>query len=108
MRGALSTVWFDRNKISPDSPEHRESIDGMCNTLGSIIQDEVNAGIPKHRMLIGMDLILPSCLLRVKIGTFIIDSIGALDLFKRICLFILHITSLELLAGVVLNFGQSG
>lgn len=78
MRGALSTVWFDRNKITPDCPEHRESIDGMCNTLGSIIQDEVNAGIPKHRMLIGMDLILTSCLLHVQIGTFIIGSFGAL------------------------------
>lgn len=58
MRGALSTVWFDRYKISRDCPEHLESIDTMCSTLGSIIQDELNAGIPKHRMLIGMGLIL--------------------------------------------------
>ncbi|XP_036931523.1 lysophospholipase-like protein 1 [Acanthopagrus latus] len=53
MRGALSTVWFDRYKISRDCPEHLESIDAMCSTLGSIIQDEVNAGIPKHRIIIG-------------------------------------------------------
>ncbi|KAK2910680.1 hypothetical protein Q8A73_008395 [Channa argus] len=53
MRGALSTVWFDRYKISQDCPEHLESIDAMCSTLNSIIQEEVNAGIPKHRMLIG-------------------------------------------------------
>ncbi|XP_042346080.1 lysophospholipase-like protein 1 [Plectropomus leopardus] len=53
MQGALSTVWFDRHKISRDCPEHKESIDSMCNTLGSIIQEEVNAGIPKHRMIIG-------------------------------------------------------
>ncbi|XP_062278926.1 lysophospholipase-like protein 1 [Scomber scombrus] len=53
MRGALSTVWFDRHKISRDCPEHLESIDAMCSTLGSIIQDEVNAGIPKHRIIIG-------------------------------------------------------
>ncbi|XP_073342366.1 lysophospholipase-like protein 1 isoform X1 [Pagrus major] len=53
MRGALSTVWFDRYKISQDCPEHLESIDAMCCTLGSIIQDEVNAGIPKHRIIIG-------------------------------------------------------
>ncbi|XP_029308501.1 lysophospholipase-like protein 1 [Cottoperca gobio] len=53
MRGAPSTVWFDRYKISRDCPEHTESIDDMCNTLGSIIQDEVNAGIPKHRIVIG-------------------------------------------------------
>ncbi|XP_071401880.1 lysophospholipase-like protein 1 isoform X1 [Centroberyx affinis] len=53
MRGALSTVWFDRHKISRDCPEHLESIDAMCSTLGSIIQDELNAGVPKHRMIIG-------------------------------------------------------
>uniref|UniRef100_A0A3P8VW02 palmitoyl-protein hydrolase n=1 Tax=Cynoglossus semilaevis TaxID=244447 RepID=A0A3P8VW02_CYNSE len=53
MRGAPSTVWFDRRRISPDSPEHLESIDSMCSTLGSIITDEVQAGIPKNRILIG-------------------------------------------------------
>ncbi|KAM3873573.1 lysophospholipase-like protein 1 [Diretmus argenteus] len=53
MQGMLSTVWFDRRKISRDCPEHLESIDAMCSTLGSIIQDEVNAGVPKHRMIIG-------------------------------------------------------
>lgn len=58
MREALSTVWFNRYKISWDCPEHLESIDVMCSTLGSIIQDEVNAGIPKHRMVIGMDLVM--------------------------------------------------
>ncbi|KAM9805710.1 lysophospholipase-like protein 1 [Syngnathus typhle] len=53
MNGALSTVWFDRYKISYESPENLQSIDAMCSTLGSIIQEEVNAGIPKHRMIIG-------------------------------------------------------
>uniref|UniRef100_A0A3Q2YUA8 palmitoyl-protein hydrolase n=1 Tax=Hippocampus comes TaxID=109280 RepID=A0A3Q2YUA8_HIPCM len=53
MHGALSTVWFDRYKISYDSAEHLQSIDAMCSTLGSIIQDEVIAGIPKHRIIIG-------------------------------------------------------
>uniref|UniRef100_UPI003AADEB80 lysophospholipase-like protein 1 isoform X2 n=1 Tax=Centroberyx gerrardi TaxID=166262 RepID=UPI003AADEB80 len=53
MRGALSTVWFDRHKISRDCPEHLESIDAMCSILGSVIQDELNVGVPKHRMIIG-------------------------------------------------------
>lgn len=65
MRGALSTVWFDRYKISRDCPEHLESIDSMCSSLGSIIQEEVNAGIPKHRVLIGMGLIVTLCVLHV-------------------------------------------
>ena len=66
MRGALSTVWFDRHKISRDCPEDRESIDDMCNSLGLIIQGEVNTGIPKHRIVIGMDVVFTSLLLHVK------------------------------------------
>lgn len=61
MRGAPSTVWFDRRRISPDSPEHLESIDSMCSTLGSIITDEVQAGIPKNRILIGMNFVVNIC-----------------------------------------------
>ncbi|XP_068188836.1 lysophospholipase-like protein 1 isoform X2 [Antennarius striatus] len=53
MKGAPSTVWFDRFKISQNCPEHMESIDAMCTTLGSVIEDEVNAGIPKKRIIIG-------------------------------------------------------
>ncbi|XP_029688236.1 lysophospholipase-like protein 1 [Takifugu rubripes] len=55
MRGALSTVWFDRYKISRDCPEHLESIDTMCSSLGAVIQEEVKAGIPTHRIIIGRD-----------------------------------------------------
>ncbi|XP_061529614.1 lysophospholipase-like protein 1 [Phycodurus eques] len=53
MYGALSNVWFDRYKISNNCPEHLQSIDAMCCALGAIIQDEVSAGIPKHRIIIG-------------------------------------------------------
>ncbi|CAN9514154.1 unnamed protein product [Ophioblennius macclurei] len=53
MRGAPSTVWFDRHKISQDCPEHLESINDMCDTLSCVIQDQLNAGIPKHRIVIG-------------------------------------------------------
>ncbi|XP_059921173.1 lysophospholipase-like protein 1 [Gadus macrocephalus] len=53
MRGALSTVWFDRHKISRDSPEHLESVNAVCGALGRVIEEEVKAGVPKHRMIIG-------------------------------------------------------
>ncbi|XP_031432435.1 lysophospholipase-like protein 1 [Clupea harengus] len=53
MQGALSNVWFDRHQISRDCSEHLESVDDMCSTLGSILHDEVQAGIPKHRIIIG-------------------------------------------------------
>ncbi len=54
MRGAQSNVWFDRHKIAQDCPEHMESIDSMCDHLSTIVQEEIRAGIPKHRMVIGM------------------------------------------------------
>ncbi|XP_036395610.1 lysophospholipase-like protein 1 [Megalops cyprinoides] len=53
MRGALSHVWFDRYKISRDCPEHLESIEDMCSLLNVVVQEEVRAGVPKHRMIIG-------------------------------------------------------
>ncbi|XP_030640634.1 lysophospholipase-like protein 1 [Chanos chanos] len=53
MHGTLSHVWFDRYKISNNCPEHLESIEAMCDSLGAVIQDEVRAGVPKNRMIIG-------------------------------------------------------
>ncbi|XP_028902957.1 lysophospholipase-like protein 1 isoform X1 [Ornithorhynchus anatinus] len=51
--GELSPVWFDRYKISIDSPEHLESINSMCQILTDLIDDEVKSGIKKNRILIG-------------------------------------------------------
>ncbi|KFP22601.1 Lysophospholipase-like 1, partial [Egretta garzetta] len=53
MKGAFSTVWFDRYKISIDCPEHMESIDSMCQRLTDLINDEIKNGIAKSRILIG-------------------------------------------------------
>ncbi|KAM6467611.1 lysophospholipase-like protein 1 [Liasis olivaceus] len=53
MRGSLSTVWFDRYKISNDCPEHTETIDVMCQALKDLIDDEVKNGIRKNRILLG-------------------------------------------------------
>jgi hypothetical protein len=53
MRGVLSNVWFNHYKISRDCLKHLESIDAMANSLGAVIQVEVRAGVPKHRMIIG-------------------------------------------------------
>ncbi|NWI09152.1 LYPL1 protein, partial [Crypturellus soui] len=53
MKGALSTVWFDRYKISNDCPEHTETIDSMCHGLTDLINDEIKSGITKNRILVG-------------------------------------------------------
>ncbi|XP_010214849.1 PREDICTED: lysophospholipase-like protein 1 [Tinamus guttatus] len=53
MKGALSTVWFDRYKISNDCPEHTETIDSMCHGLTDLINEEIKSGITKNRILVG-------------------------------------------------------
>ncbi|XP_028971723.1 lysophospholipase-like protein 1 isoform X3 [Esox lucius] len=54
MRGALSNVWFDRYKISQDCPENLESIDIMAASIGKVIEEEIRAGVPKNRIIIGI------------------------------------------------------
>ena len=77
MRGALSTVWFDRHKISRDSPEHLESVNAMCGALGRVIEEEVKAGVPKHRMIIGNQWI---CVVNTERC-----GIGLVQLFASLC-----------------------
>ncbi len=77
MRGAQSNVWFDRHKISQDCPEHLESIDSMCDDLSAIVQEEIRAGIPKHRMVIGMATGLSLSLLPIHLSlpTLLLSSV---------------------------------
>lgn len=79
MRGAQSNVWFDRHKISQDCPEHLESIDSMCDDLSAIVQEEIRAGIPKHRMVIGMatglSLSLSSPSIYLSLPTLLLSSV---------------------------------
>ncbi|XP_069116916.1 lysophospholipase-like protein 1 isoform X2 [Argopecten irradians] len=53
MGGAMSSVWFDRMQISPNVPDHTQSVDAMCGNLSALIQQEVANGIPKSRIIIG-------------------------------------------------------
>lgn len=79
MRGAQSNVWFDRHKISQDCPEHLESIDSMCDDLSAIVQEEIRAGIPKHRMVIGMATVLSLSLsllpIHLSLPTLLLSSV---------------------------------
>ncbi|KAG8584411.1 hypothetical protein GDO81_008822 [Engystomops pustulosus] len=53
MMGGISNVWFDRYKISIDSPEHLDSVNSMCQVLTDLIKEETAAGIAKNRILLG-------------------------------------------------------
>uniref|UniRef100_A0A8C8C633 palmitoyl-protein hydrolase n=1 Tax=Oncorhynchus tshawytscha TaxID=74940 RepID=A0A8C8C633_ONCTS len=43
----------DTGQVVYPTALHLESIDAMANSLGAVIQAEVRAGVPKHRMIIG-------------------------------------------------------
>ncbi|XP_033634226.1 lysophospholipase-like protein 1 [Asterias rubens] len=51
--GALSSVWYDRTRISPNVPELLKTTDPVCEQLGAIIQNEVDGGIDKQRIVLG-------------------------------------------------------
>ena len=51
--GRLSTVWYDRKRIVPNVPEHRESVDLMCQQVGEFIKEETAGGMPKSRIVLG-------------------------------------------------------
>ena len=52
MGGEVSTVWFDRNKISPLTAE-TDSVATACENVSHLIEAEVKNGVPKNRIVIG-------------------------------------------------------
>jgi hypothetical protein len=51
----LSHVWFDRISISPDVPEHTETLQSAGKDVTNFIQQEVvKADIPESNIIIGM------------------------------------------------------
>lgn len=53
LNGQIRNVWYNIQKIAYDSPEIKESLDRMSDSLMEIIQVEINAGIPLNRILVG-------------------------------------------------------
>ncbi|CAG5114753.1 unnamed protein product [Candidula unifasciata] len=51
--GALSNVWFDRSSLSPRGTECLSSINQMALQLKKMVQEEVDAGVPENRIVIG-------------------------------------------------------
>ncbi|KAK6182263.1 hypothetical protein SNE40_009983 [Patella caerulea] len=50
--GELSNVWFDRVDIAQDVPE-TESVSTICQELEPIVNDLVENGTPKNKIIIG-------------------------------------------------------
>ncbi|CAG9761984.1 unnamed protein product [Ceutorhynchus assimilis] len=51
--GELSYVWFDRYDITPEAPEHIETLQEIGANLKSLVNDIVNTGVPLNRIMIG-------------------------------------------------------
>ncbi|XP_033102988.1 lysophospholipase-like protein 1 isoform X2 [Anneissia japonica] len=51
--GMCSNVWFNRYTIEFESPEDTSSIQHMNVEISKLIQDQINSGIPKERIIIG-------------------------------------------------------
>lgn len=53
MMGQYSNVWYDRQQISPSSPDDT-SVDIMAANLSELIKSEIEHGIPVNRIVIGL------------------------------------------------------
>lgn len=53
LNGEPSYVWFDRYNITPDVPEHVETLNESGEYIKSLVNDLVNSGIPSNRIIIG-------------------------------------------------------
>jgi len=60
-QGTISTVWFDRLKLTNEVPEHLESINLSCDLINDLVSEEVSRGIPINRIIIG-GVSMGSCL----------------------------------------------
>ena len=50
----MSNVWFDRQNVTPDAPEHNDSMEEMCQEVNRMIDMEVESGIPRDRVILGL------------------------------------------------------
>ena len=53
----MSTVWFDRKRIAPNVPEDKESVDFMCQQVSQFVDEEVERGISKNRIVLGVYIV---------------------------------------------------
>ena len=54
--GMMSNVWFDRRDITPEAPEQKDSMEEMCHDVSKMIDAEVQSGIPRERIILGIKL----------------------------------------------------
>nr|WCC58208.1 carboxylesterase [Pharsalia antennata] len=53
LQGELSNVWFDRYDITPDVPEHKETLESIGSEMKILINKIVESGVSLNRIVIG-------------------------------------------------------
>lgn len=53
LEGERSHVWFDRQSITPDAPEDRQSMEQIYDHMSELIKEEGSLGIPPNRIIFG-------------------------------------------------------
>ncbi|XP_037828557.1 lysophospholipase-like protein 1 [Lucilia sericata] len=51
--GQMSNVWFDRQTISIEAPENRQSLEDIYEKVNEMINEEVSQGVPVNRIIVG-------------------------------------------------------
>lgn len=46
-------MWFDRRDITPEVPEHMETLESIGAEVKLLISKEVEAGIPLNKIIVG-------------------------------------------------------
>ncbi|XP_066139560.1 lysophospholipase-like protein 1 isoform X2 [Euwallacea fornicatus] len=52
-KNEFSYVWFDRYSITPDVPEHTETLNDAGEQIKLLVDDIVASGVPLNRIIIG-------------------------------------------------------
>jgi len=53
LNGQPSNVWFDRLNITPDVPEHTQTLESIGEEVKKLIDAEVKSGIPLDKIIVG-------------------------------------------------------
>ncbi|CAH2005142.1 unnamed protein product [Acanthoscelides obtectus] len=51
--GSTSNVWFDRYNITPDVPEHIQTLEAIGQEMKGLIGKVADSGVPLNRIVIG-------------------------------------------------------
>lgn len=49
----MSNVWFDRYNITPEVPEHEDTLNSISFEVKNLIDQEIQSGVPSNKIIVG-------------------------------------------------------